>query len=143
VSRRVALAYLAGLFDAEGSVWLRVAGKRTPEISISNTDPTMLDWVMNCLTKLGFAPQRGEPNSDGVAKVRMWRENEITNLLRIMPLKHPEKKAKIRLLLDSKTPWHEIEKRWTRLLEEIEQDRLEFIRLAKDAWLSRRATKIQ
>jgi len=137
VSRKVAMAYLAGLFDAEGSLWLRVAGKRTPEISIPNTDANMLDWVMSCLKSAGFSPQRGSPNSDGVAKVRMWRENEITNLLRSMPLRHPEKKARVRLLLDTKTPWLEIEKKWKSLLEGIKQDRLDFVGLAKHAWLSR------
>jgi len=139
VSRRVAMAYLAGLFDAEGSVWIRVAGKRTPEISIPNTDASMLDWVKSCLTSAGFTPQRGSPNSDGVAKVRMWRENEITSLLRLMPLRHPEKKARARLLLDAKTPWNEIEKKWRSLLKEFEEDRLSFIALAKHAWMSRRA----
>jgi hypothetical protein len=64
-SGAVCLAYLAGLFDAEGS--LSIAGTFTPQLSIANADEDMLHWVECFLEKMGFTPWRKTRQEWGVS----------------------------------------------------------------------------
>jgi hypothetical protein len=125
------LSYLAGLFDAEGSLWLVRDRKFSPYWSITNSDPRILDWVMFALKRLEFHPWREPSNLHGVGRVCLWRRREVTELLRILPIRHPEKKAKARIILHQKLNPEEKRERWYHLLGEIKQDRNEMIRLAE------------
>ena len=54
-SRDERLAFLAGLFDAEGSVLLHnKLGRYNPEIQYVNTDARLLEFVREALSSLGF-----------------------------------------------------------------------------------------
>jgi len=123
--------YLGGLFDAEGSLWLAADEWFHPFWSICNADHKMLDWVMRFLKGLGFHPKMSPPNSDGVARVVLQRRTEVVRLLQMLPIRHPEKKAKARLLLDQRLHAEEKRERWCDLLAEIEGDRNEMVRLSE------------
>lgn len=123
--------YLAGLFDAEGCLWLQTGVGFSPFWGLFNSDTKMLDWVMNFLGELGFHPSRPSPRPDGVGRVQLQRPAEVAKLLRMMPIKHPEKKAKARLVLDQRLRPEEKRERWCDLLGEIERDRNEMVRLAE------------
>ncbi len=125
------LSYLAGLFDAEGSLWLAEDRRFSPYWSITNSDPRILDWVMLVLRRMNLHPRREPPNHQGVGRVCLWRRQEVTELLRVLPIRHPEKKAKARIVLDQRLRPEEKRERWCNLLGEIELDRNEMVRLAE------------
>lgn len=131
-SRAVDITYLAGLFDAEGSLWLRGNRRFEPRMSFANTDLGLLNWVRYTLDKMGFHPSLGLPNVDGVRQIQRWRVEEVLQLMRMLPIRHPEKKAKVRLLLDSWKSWSEPSQDWSKLIAALEHDRLDFIRLASE-----------
>ncbi|HVB95169.1 MAG TPA: LAGLIDADG family homing endonuclease [Nitrososphaerales archaeon] len=130
-SRKIILSYLAGLFDSEGSVWLWEGRTFAPRVSFTNKDLTMLGWIETRLTQLGFYSARGPPDGRDVSRTSMWRKGEILALIQAMPLRHPEKKAKARLLLGREDLGSEFEVRWYGLLDDIEYDRATFIQLAQ------------
>jgi hypothetical protein len=136
--RKVVLHYLAGLFDAEGSVWLRTIRSFAPRLSVANKDTSMLDWIERQLTGLEVYWHRSRPDKNGICQTQIWRNADILKLLRAMPLRHPEKKAKTRLLLGFERESFDLQKRWAALLSEIEFDRLQFIELAKQDTAKRR-----
>lgn len=128
--REILLAYLAGVFDAEGSVWLKSSSEYQPELSFSNTDVQLLEWIDKALARLGFYSRLDKPNRDGVCRVRMWRVGDVLTFLRVLPSRHPEKKAKVRVLTDTSRPRVECRKAWEALIQGISEDREEFVRLA-------------
>jgi hypothetical protein len=130
LSMALCLAYLAGLFDAEGSLWLRDSGRFEPRMSFTNTDLGLLIWVRDTLEKMGFHPHLGLPNADGVRQIQIWRVEEVLKLTRILPVRHPEKKAKARLVTEGLTR-PDLAARWDALIAEIKADRIEFIALAE------------
>jgi hypothetical protein len=133
----VALCYLAGLFDAEGCLFLQSNCVFSPDWILSNSDSRMLDWAMDLLTRLGFHPKRRKPNPWGVGEVLLQRHEEVVELLRILPLRHAEKKAKARLVLDERMRPEEKRDRWRDLITEIHRDRDEMIRAAEQELASR------
>jgi len=124
------LGYLAGLFDAEGSLWLRADRAFEPRMSFSNNSVELLLWVQSSLSMLGFRAHLGRPDSNGVRQLQLWRVIEILSLLKMLRLKHPEKKAKVKLILETIAP--ELRRsRWKLLLRELRIDKLEFVKLAE------------
>lgn len=130
--RAVILAYLAGLFDSEGSTWLRGDRRFEPRVSYTNSDPTMLDWIRASLLLLGFHSHLGNPNKRGVSQIQMWRTDEVLKFLTVIPFRHPEKKAKVRLMLHNWRSWSELHELWSRLDQTLDSDRREFVELAAD-----------
>jgi len=130
-SKRIIRSYLAGLFDAEGSGWLWDGRAFAPRLSFTNKDLTMLSLIENQLTSLGFNWSRSPPDRRGVYHTNLWRRAEILTLVQTLPLRHPEKKAKVRLLLGREDSASELDSEWNSLLDAIEHDRLESIELAK------------
>lgn len=130
-TEKVILSYLAGLFDAEGSVWMWDGRAFAPRLSFTNKDLTMLGWIENQLTQMGFHWSRATSDSQDVCKTNLWRQSEILTLLRAIPLRHPEKKAKARLLLRRKNPGSEFDFEWYNLIDEVEYDRTTFLELAR------------
>lgn len=125
------MSYLAGLFDAEGSLWIKGDRSFTPFWSLTNSDSRVLDWTMLYLGELGLHPFRERPTSEGVGRVWLCRREEVVALLRRLPIRHPEKKAKARIILDQRTkPWDK-HVCWDRLRVEIKHDRHELIRAAE------------
>lgn len=122
----VLLSYLAGLFDAEGSVWLWKGRTFAPRMSFTNKDLSMLDWVRTLLHGLGFHCVQSGPDAKGVYKLNLWRVEEIVKLLKDFPIRHPEKKAKARILLVSRAQRFRCKSLWHELVTELENDRLRF-----------------
>jgi LAGLIDADG-like domain len=125
------LGYLAGLFDAEGSIWMRKGRPFAPRLSFTNKDASMLDWVESQLTRLGLHHSRSLPDKKGVLHTRLWRNDDVLRVLRYLPLKHPEKKAKTRLIINGERNRTGLARKWECLLAHIDEDILEFVRLAK------------
>ncbi len=124
------LGYLAGLFDAEGRLWLRADRAFEPRMSFTNKNLELLVWVQSSLSMLGFHAHLGKPDSNGVRQLQLWRVEEILSLLKMLRLRHPEKKAKVKLIfepIDSELR-HE---RWKLLLRELKTDKAEFLKLAE------------
>jgi hypothetical protein len=140
VSKAVCLAYLAGLFDAEGS--LSVAATFTPQLSIANTDEDLLDWVERFLEKIGFTPWRGRPDKNGVSRVALLRGDEVRQLLRILPIRHPEKKARRKIVMNMESPWMQRLAAWDELIVMIQADTKEFVAAAEELFKERRKIKL-
>ena len=62
----------------------------------------------------------------------MWRIGEVLQLMELLPIRHPEKKAKVRLLLDSRKSWSELNAYWAELIVGLESSRIDFIKLAAE-----------
>ena len=140
LSRAVCLAYLAGLFDAEGS--LSVAGTFTPQLSIANTDEDLLDWVECFLKRIGFTPWRGRPDKNGVSRVALLKGDEVMRLLRILPTRHPEKKARRKIVMKMESPLTQRLAAWYELISLIEADTKEFVAAAEELFKSKQDIKL-
>jgi hypothetical protein len=101
-------------------------------MSFTNSDFGLLKWVHNTLQAMGFHSHLGLANPDGVRQIQMWRIDEVLEFIRILPLRHPEKRAKARLLLNPRKSWLELYAKWSTLLAEIKCDRADFVRLAAE-----------
>ena len=146
LSRDERIAFLAGLFDAEGSVYLHTKrGRCSPEAAFSNTDKVIIPWVEDSLRKLGVACKTRwfEQNEDraGVTgyslegRVEIVRFADVQLLLRSLPIRHTEKQAKAKIVqgMDCREPPGENlanRERWCHLAEQLEVERLRFIELA-------------
>jgi hypothetical protein len=124
------LGYLAGLFDAEGSLWLRADRPFEPRMSFSNKNLELLLWVQSSLSMLGFHAHLGKPDSNGVSQLQLWRVEEILSLLKTLRLRHPERKAKVKIIFEPIAPELRHE-RWELLLSELKTDKAEFLKLAE------------
>jgi len=127
----VVLAYLAGLFDAEGSLWLRSNRSFGPRLSYTNKDLDMLSWIETHVNALGFNARRVGPDENGVYRVLLWRNKEVLDFIRLLPIRHPEKKAKARLLLNASQIRSTLYPRWQNLLNGIDADCATFLKEAE------------
>jgi hypothetical protein len=103
-----------------------------PRLSFTNTDLGLLEWANGTLEAMGLRSYVGLPDPQGARQVQMWRVVEILQLMRILPFRHSEKKAKVRLLLDSRKARSEVKTEWSELSTELEHERVDFIELAAD-----------
>ncbi|MBI2649334.1 MAG: LAGLIDADG family homing endonuclease [Thaumarchaeota archaeon] len=134
------LHYLAGIFDSEGSIYMN--SHSWFEIAIANTDKEMLESIRNLLNRnsfsakivLGGPSQLGEGNN--VWHLRIWRREEVRRFIEIVPVKHPEKRAKFNIVEKMYHRLTTIERdaitqEWSQLLSKIENDRKNFVRDAE------------
>ena len=140
-------AFLAGFFDAEGSIYLHWKSSRfSPELSLSNTDDPLLRCINERLVGVGISPnlrqdrQRegriGGTSASTIWKVKIWRFEDVKRLLVVLGFKHSEKLEKKRLALGLTQPPMtstnlEIWKKWDDLGREIRRGCQEFIRRAE------------
>ncbi len=129
--KEVLLSYLAGFFDAEGSLWLWKRRTFAPRMSYTNKDLELLEWVKMTLNGFGFHCVRNGPDKKGVYRLNLWRVDEIVRLLQQLPIKHPEKKAKARLLLRHRTRSAACRSAWNDLTAFLREDRKSFVKLAE------------
>jgi intein-encoded DNA endonuclease-like protein len=132
---------LQGFFDAEGSiVW---SSAHRVELSLTNTDRDLLERLRIALSKSGYYSKvrlkghsrLGIGDSPMWALV-IWRFYDVRDLLREIPLQHPEKKAKARIALtlnygESEFARSRSTRKWTDLLEQIRVDRDLFVKCAQ------------
>jgi hypothetical protein len=102
-------AFLAGFFDAEGSVYYHRKERRGAfELAVVNLNLDLLRELGGRLRSFGFsfclqetrvdtekAAARGIMNSsEFIWRIAVWRYRDVQGLLKRLPLKHPEKVAK-------------------------------------------------
>ncbi len=142
-------SFLAGFFDAEGSIQLhRKRGGIGFELQLTNTNKEILECVKEELTNRNiFSSLRQQTQDPGrlggdnegiILKLTVWRHGVVRWLLERLPLRHGERIAKreIALELSYRAPEPErakVEVRWARLIGQIRAERERFILLAKRA----------
>ena len=99
------LSYLAGFFDAEGSVYYHKKGVGGAfELSIANMDVSLLETLNQHLQGLGYSSKlsrtsqdpekRNIRGADHIWHISIWRHDDVRTLLTHLPLMHSEKTAK-------------------------------------------------
>jgi hypothetical protein len=140
------IAFLAGLFDAEGSVVSHIKrGRANPEAVISNTDEDLLDFLVRSIKSIGFYPklrwgiQKSERSGiSGYSRrgqITLWRFQEAQAFLRMLPLRHREKVAKRAIIQKMTHRGNQANNliaqfEWAELVNQIKRERNEFISLA-------------
>lgn len=75
-SRKYVYSYIRGLFDTDGTFYLR--RKKDPVIEISSADPVFLAEIQNLLGLLGFNVTKGEK------KATLYRKQDIINFFKLI-----------------------------------------------------------
>jgi len=146
------LAYLAGVLDSEGNIWVGPAKLKTAiTVSYYNTNLELLRFVHRVLTMLGYNPL--EPYLDKAKGFRSpgyhiemkkdyWRVvlarfKQSQSLLERMPIRHDEKIAKQRLALtlEMGEPWENVEDKVQSIRTSIHLARDQFVQLAEREFL--------
>jgi len=108
-SKREFMAFLAGFFDAEGSIFLhRKSGRYVPELTLTNTDVALLTHAKQRLEEQGFhlaleKREQRKGRSGGmpagvIYRLRAWRFREVQLILGLLRVRHPEKVAEKTLI---------------------------------------------
>jgi len=134
-------AFLAGFFDAEGSIYYHKKGNGGGafELSITNTDHELLQTIASRLDQLRLHSvlRRAEANREsaiesGIAnpsefmwRIVVWRHDDVNRLLRMLDFRHPEKSAKAKIATRlrfraSSAARRRIVTEWVSLIEGIE-----------------------
>jgi intein-encoded DNA endonuclease-like protein len=109
-SETLFFAFLAGFFDADGSVYYhKKGGGGSFEFTMTNMNERILRTISERLARAGFSPalrlaqqvpDRGVKNGKSfIWKLSLWRCAEVAAVLRLIPIRHREKKAKRELAL--------------------------------------------
>jgi intein/homing endonuclease len=150
----ITLAYLAGLFDAEGSVGIYPAKRLTSlNVVYYNTNLKLLWFVHRALQKLSYRPldpyldkKKGfrSPGYKIEMKKDYWRVmlarfDECQQFLRTLPLRHPEKieKKSFAISLKAGQPWLEVGPTLASFRNKIKTSRNQFVEEAKKLYESR------
>jgi hypothetical protein len=145
------LAFIAGFFDAEGSIYLHEKDRGyAPQITISNTDRAILAFFRVKLDGYHIASSLSESRQDSkrlgyeregrIWRLEIWQYESVKSFLKVLALRHQEKVDKVRLALEFVYPISdrtnsELVNRWEVLLRRIEEDRNRFIEEARCAVL--------
>ncbi len=140
--------FLAGLFDAEGSVHLhRKRSRYNPEASVTNGDAELLDFLTGRLRKLGYhatvrwinqaTDRQGVTGPSLIGRLEVLRFLEAQRLLRMLPIRHSEKIAKRELALElqygsSTSELLEVVGKWKALSDAIHCETRGFVENAKE-----------
>lgn len=100
-------AFVAGLFDAEGTVLFHRKAYPDFRAELTNTDQRLLEWTQSVFLERGYHPclshhlQRagrlGFAAESEIWKLSLYRHSEVRRLLLELPLRHGEKMTKARL----------------------------------------------
>ena len=127
-------SFTAGLFDAEGSIWFNRSSNLF-ELSITNSNKEMLEGVSRGLNKLSLFPHLGFSKGSSVWKLQLWRPAEVHRFLSLLPVRHPEKLVKARLVLESegstRSAFNRVVESWDSAIAGIKKDRDNFVEQAK------------
>ncbi len=148
LSRAEMIAFLAGLFDAEGSIFLHdKQGRYNPEAAFTNTEGELMTYITKCVGLLGFhcklswviqnLDRKGITGYSRKGQVILWRFRDVLGFLQLVPIKHAEKIAKSRLVqqLEFRGPQSrnlQVARNWEILTSQIKRDRLEFAERARE-----------
>ena len=149
------LDFLAGFFDAEGSIYYHSKHRwgGAFELGITNTNEELLRKIATMLEALGIstklaripidpqrALERGIKNAgEFIWRLNVWRADSVKRLLQWLPLRHPEKVAKAAIALRLE-PWPTMNRRlqvlaqWEELLDSIDLETKQYVARAREAW---------
>jgi hypothetical protein len=146
--KAIFLSFLAGFFDAEGSiVYHKKRWGGGFEVNMTNMDLPLLQKITAKLVEFGFHPilnkKTYDPTKRKIAgpgwiwRLELVRYEDINKLLRCMPLRHREKVLKTAIAI--KLPYRasiperaEVIEQWEVLLQKIEDEVRGSIRAAAD-----------
>jgi intein/homing endonuclease len=146
-------AYLAGLFDAEGSVSIHASKAYTVlNATYYNTDLELMRFVFQAICSLSFHPQRPyldkkkgfrSPGYHIEMKKDYWRVvlgifGECQTFLRILPIRHQEKTEKKSLALELRIGmlWIDVGPKVERIRTSIRNARDRFVSEAEREYLA-------
>ncbi len=152
-------SFLAGFFDAEGTIYLHwKQSGYAPELYITNSNLELLSCLKERLEQLCFSPnlrksrqkagRLGGLPAGTIYRIHVWRIDEVARLLTLITLRHPEKVAKSRVVLELVKPLGlqeklPIWKRWEELVIRIKQNRDAFVAQARKEWTLRRNRSVR
>ena len=147
LSKEEMIAFLAGFFDAEGSIFLHnKAGRHNPEVIFTNTEDKVLYYVMKSILRLGFHcklvwtiqndDRKGITGYSRKGQVILWRFREVQRFLQLVPMRHSEKLAKARLVQQlefrgDQSKSLQVVREWDNLVSQIRKDRRVFEQQAR------------
>lgn len=148
--------FLAGLIDTDGSVYLRKTGKYVQYmLRIFSQDLKILKQINNYLHKHGFNSvlyrnsKKGETRNHFNFKITYNRDyyilelsirEEVYSLLKLLPLKHPEKIERKNIILDlleRKVSYHKDTSKMLKLRNKIKEEVRKDINEAKTEYLNK------
>jgi hypothetical protein len=143
------IGYFSGLFDAEGSILLHTGNFYGFEIYLTNSDLQLLEEVQSALKRIGYSLQLYSPSFSSISPEghEVWRLGTtkfdvIRHLIERCVFRHPQRKAKARILLNSLAlsgrVSEDAEEEWICLRDSIKADVDRFIRDAHVAYDNRR-----
>lgn len=140
-------AFLAGFFDAEGSLFLhQKSSGPAPEANITNTDRDILVYLASRLFNLGIfsklslsnrvLEETGFNSILPMWRLDIWRFESVRKLARAMRLRHAEKVAKASLAVRfvapiSRAENYALSREWENRAAEFERDRKGFVEEAR------------
>jgi hypothetical protein len=143
------LGLLAGIFDAEGSVYLHKKRKwYDPEVAIVNADGPLIDLLFSRLRRLGFdahelwrnqkEDRSGIKSKSVMGRVVIWKFADVQRFLQVVHLRHREKTSKAELVGNlsygsGQSAQVEMLGEWKDLKGRIRFEREEFLRDAATA----------
>ncbi len=142
--QRTSLAYIAGVFDAEGYVSLWDArGSTCIGVGFNNTNTELLAFIRQKLRELGYIPgnmyinkREGTvtskyqiPNRKNYWQLTLQRFADCQSLLRVMPIRHREKvqKAELATSLAFRQTWSEVQPKYGAIRDKIRNERDSFV----------------
>jgi hypothetical protein len=147
LSREESISFLAGLFDAEGSIVLHnKRGRHNPEATISNTKEIILQYSTKILLSMGFhckTTWRDQAENRGgitgysrKGQLVLWRFLDVQKMLGMLPIRHPERLAKAAIVgkMQYRGPLAnnlQSAKQWGDLICSIKSNRVEFVDQAR------------
>jgi hypothetical protein len=150
--------FLAGFFDSDGSIYFhRKKMHGAFEFSLINMNEPLLRKISARLSKFGFSPhlvkskqkdERGVLNgADYIWRLTLWRYAEVVELLKGLPNRHPEKKARVEIALrlgfrSDVEARNLLRMEWETLKASIKKERLHYIEKARDALSQANTSKL-
>ena len=130
-------SFVAGFFDAEGSIRYNEKAGYGFSVSITNSDEILLDRIHKVLLRQKFHSYKRYDSRSRVWRVELWRKGDVERFLKFIPLRHPEKMAKAHLALryggcNSDAEFAAAITDWRTELEEIMAGRDAFVAKARE-----------
>lgn len=131
------LFFLAGFFDAEGSIVLNETATFDFQVSLTNSDFELLKMIQIKLLRYGYPFYWSKNKENTVFHLQLWQPDRVEEFLKSLALRHPEKVAKAKIVRTrrqaiSKGSYSEMAQSWDELIRSIRSGRDEFVREARE-----------
>ncbi|MCK4496624.1 MAG: LAGLIDADG family homing endonuclease [Candidatus Aenigmarchaeota archaeon] len=144
------LHFLAGIIDSDGSVYIRKTGKYVQYIvRVFGQDVKLLEEIRKSFNLMGFNPilyissKKGETRNHMKSVItynkdyyilELCRKEDVRRLLKILPLRHPERIARKEIMLDLERKgviYHKDTEKMIKLRGKIKGSTKDFIKKAE------------